>query len=147
MTLINLKVEDTGYYKCQGSISSYGQTRFIYVSSGLFFIRNSWHCVLSFKFIFLVFRIQVPKDLFWRQRKISWLITGQNSKNKNTTIIAPSLSLQLIRTSEFHFSRLAGIGIRSSRYFEIITQKKPRKTRINICKSSNSQGLEFLKQK
>jgi hypothetical protein len=40
MTLIDLQVEDTGYYKCEGPKGPFGQkkTRFVYVSSGLFFI-------------------------------------------------------------------------------------------------------------
>jgi hypothetical protein len=36
MTLIDLKVKDTGYYRCEGTIPLYGRKRFVYVSSGLF---------------------------------------------------------------------------------------------------------------
>jgi hypothetical protein len=38
MTLVNLNVEDTGYYRCKGRIPLYDQKRFVYVSSGLFLI-------------------------------------------------------------------------------------------------------------
>ncbi|XP_046655988.1 uncharacterized protein LOC124349431 [Daphnia pulicaria] len=42
MTLIDLKVKDTGYYRCEGTIPLYGRKRFVYVSSTekLIFITN-----------------------------------------------------------------------------------------------------------
>jgi hypothetical protein len=126
MTLIDLKVTDTGQYRCEGSISYFGQTRFVYVSSGLFLFWNLKHCDLSLQFIFLGFRIQVPQNLFWWKMEITMLIPCHKTKlyMSYTAIVAPSLSLQLIRTSAFHFSSSKGNGIRTSRYFEIITSKK-----------------------
>jgi hypothetical protein len=63
MTLVNLKVEDTGYYSCEGSIRLAGRKRFVYVASGLLLIRNLKHCDLTLKFSFSGFS-QVPQNLF-----------------------------------------------------------------------------------